>query len=345
MIYFFPFLFLVLFSFKKNTKLTSLEQFIIFIFLVIFIGLRVDVGADWIRYNQYSIEAQFMSFGQILNRFDVWGYSLILYLVGITKTGIIGLNFLMSIFFSIGIVYFCNKLENPLLALMCAYPYLIVNVSMGFITQSAALGCVLVGLILYEKKNYIGFYISLLAAFSFHTSAPALVLIPLVESIIKIRKKSSLYFLVFGLILTFYFLGSFYGNLLKSYEWFFVTEYKAGSALITSGIAFLISLIFLIKIRLFKFSKQKKDLLLTLSLNVVAIFIYTLFATSTTATYRIGLYFYPLQIYILSYLPYTKIFNLTFKEWKLIVIMYNFLLVTLPKFVIYIFLINLEIIN
>ena len=66
MSYFLPYIYLVFLSIRNNTKFSKLTSICVWIFLVIFIGFRFEVGADWFNYEDAVERAG------AIDQLDVW---------------------------------------------------------------------------------------------------------------------------------------------------------------------------------------------------------------------------------------------------------------------------------
>ncbi len=325
--YFIPYLLLVYLSIRNNRKLSNLTSIFIWIFLLIFIGFRYYVGPDWFNYEDWVIKAENDTYSELLLKAISPGYAFLLKICSNYNWGVYGLNFINAGIFSGGLVYFCKKLKNPLLGLVASYPYLILVVSMGYVTQATAIGIQLIGLTFYQNRKYKSFYLSIFLALMFHSSAFLCLLIPLFDRIRLLKRKSSLIslsLLTFGFgILYLRYLDDIFMTYINSY---FGRQYAAEGAFIKLLILFLFAIIFIINRNKFEVTNSQKNLLYSLSIASILIFSSNLFVKSTVATYRLSLYFYSIILYVTSYLPYTNFLNISSKNWKIIFYIYNFLI-------------------
>ena len=69
MSYLIPYIFLVFLSLANNRKFTNLTSILIWIFLVLFIGFRFEVGADWFNYQESVERAADNLFGTFITHF------------------------------------------------------------------------------------------------------------------------------------------------------------------------------------------------------------------------------------------------------------------------------------
>ena len=330
MSYIIPYIFLVLLSIGNNRKLTYLTSIFIWILLVLFIGFRFEVGADWFNYQNNVESAGAETYKGLVLRAFAPGYALILKICAHYNWGVYGLNIISAGIFSGGLIYFCNNLKNPFLGLVASYPYLVVVVSMGVINQASAIGILLVGLTFYERSNFKAFYLSIIFASMFHTSAFLSLLIPFFDRIRLIKRKSRLISLsllasVFAIIYAVY-LNNIFISLYNSY---FGREMEAQGGFPKLLILMIFGIIFIFQRNRFQISDQQKNLLFSLSIISILIFFYSLTIKATIATYRLSLYFYSLIIYVTSYFPYNKFLNISALSWKFLFYIYNFLILTI----------------
>lgn len=113
--------------------------------LILFIGLRREVGGDWDSYAIFFRRAQDYDLPTALALTDP-GYMLMNKLVAELGLGIGVVNLLAASILSIGLIRFCERSASPPAALLIAIPVLILIVAMGFVRQSAAFGILLIGL-------------------------------------------------------------------------------------------------------------------------------------------------------------------------------------------------------
>lgn len=158
------------FFFKKSAanKLT----FILFIlFLIIFTGLRFEIGGDWKNYLVMYDYFRGLTFYESLFITDP-GYGFFNYIsqnLDIKDTILV--NFLCSICFYLSFVFFYKKFDNYWISLLISFPYLILVVSMGYTRQSVAISFFLIAMLYAIEKKLFKFFLFSLLAFIFHKSA------------------------------------------------------------------------------------------------------------------------------------------------------------------------------
>ncbi len=181
---------------KFETNLSKLLNFIFLIILIVFIGLRYDVGGDWDIYKNDFYE-NISSFN--LLKFDYvrdFGYEFLSYLIFKLEFEIYVLNLILAVLF----VYSLNKFsinftDNYWIIFVIAFPYLITVGAMGFVRQAAAVSFILLSLCYFQKKDLIKFLIIFLGALLFHKSS-AILLPFLLISNLKLNIKFNLIIII-----------------------------------------------------------------------------------------------------------------------------------------------------
>lgn len=281
-------------SFKLDRRAKNLLLFILFLMLLIFTGLRYEVGGDWESYlfwfnriKNYGID---LGLKEIISS-DI-GYNLVNLISAKFNLGIYGVNTICAFLFLTGLFAFLNKrIPNPFFGLMIAYPYLIMVVGMGYTRQSVALGFTfIVYNLILENKPYKALFFSILA-FTFHkTGTISLILLFLNR---EIRKKKWLTIMVIALIVfgfsteVFQMVMSRFYNLYVSYP---IKSEGGTLRAITVLIPSLILIIFNRSMR--KFSDQR----FWFSTSIITAILCFLSLFKLTFADRLLLYFYPVQI-------------------------------------------------
>lgn len=137
--------------------------------LVVFVGLRRDVGGDWGTYLDYVERASRMSFIDGLAIDDV-GYAALNWIGAQGLGGIYFINCCCAVIAVSGLMIFCSRQANPALALVVAVPYLIVVVFLGYSRQSAAIGFGLLALVAINDGKPWRFLLWVTLATFFHKS-------------------------------------------------------------------------------------------------------------------------------------------------------------------------------
>ena len=135
---------------KAKGALPNLQWFLYGALLVLIIGLRHEVGGDWINYIENYKSLEGISFSDALQEnmvrqnhgFGVIHWFSLNYLNGIYTT-----NVVCAAIFVAGLLRMCKNMPIPWLALAVSIPYLVIVVATGYTRQAAAIGFIMWGLI------------------------------------------------------------------------------------------------------------------------------------------------------------------------------------------------------
>ena len=176
----------------------------IFIILVLFVGLRHEVGGDWNPYLYWykSIELNGLDVSLSSIILTDFGYNLVNYISATLGLGIYGVNTMCALIFLWGIFRFLSIVENKpsdfYMGLSLLYPYLIMVVGMGYTRQSVAIGLGMASLsYVLEGKERKGFIVALASVFFHKTGVINLIISTLA---MKKYKRTTSWFLVFSFV-------------------------------------------------------------------------------------------------------------------------------------------------
>jgi hypothetical protein len=134
------------------------------------IGLRHQVGGDWVNYLIHFDEVAQSSLDEVIEYSDP-GYYVLSWAVAEFGGDIYWLNFLCGVIVTVGLGIFCRAQPRPWTALAVSVPYLVVVVAMGYTRQATALGCALVGLTYLGRQKTLPFVVAIMIGATFHKSA------------------------------------------------------------------------------------------------------------------------------------------------------------------------------
>lgn len=162
------------FNFSRSTGI--LWKSLIFTMLLIFIGLRHEVGGDWFAYLRWyqNIGSGKLSFSLESLILSDWGYNFLNWLASKLQLGIYGVNTICAFIFLSGLFSFLNYLGNDkdfYLGLLISYPYLIMVVANGYTRQSVAVGLVLLGYVQLLSGKISRAVVLQTLAFLFHRTS------------------------------------------------------------------------------------------------------------------------------------------------------------------------------
>lgn len=149
---------------------------VVFLLLLVFIGLRHEVGTDWGNYlaRYRIIESEGISVSLSAIVLTDFGYDLFNWLSSLLGLGIYGVNTLCGFLFLVGLFSLLERLGDDrefYLGLLISYPYLIMVVANGYTRQASALGLVMLSYTyLLRLSQWKALFFQLLAIF-FHKSS------------------------------------------------------------------------------------------------------------------------------------------------------------------------------
>tara|TARA_B100001057_G_C22868005_1_gene957468 strand:+ start:567 stop:1604 length:1038 start_codon:yes stop_codon:yes gene_type:complete len=177
-------LLLIYFEIKKKLIFKDFIN-LYFLFLIIFVGFRYEVGGDF-----YSSS---MSMLPLLNLKDIFSTltilnSLLLYISKISGLDIFLYNIIAAILFFLCFYKFIEKFEYKAHNFLIAFPVIFIILAMGFTKQSIAFSFILIGLLYYKNNNYLNTIIYFIIATLFHMSSLIIFIIFIYKIKIILRK-------------------------------------------------------------------------------------------------------------------------------------------------------------
>ena len=269
------------------------------LFLLVFmIGLRHEVGGDWVTYLEYIESNANHSLSDVFLLVDP-GFALVNWIAEKIGGGIYFANTVCASFFAWGLVTLCRNQPRAWLAMTVAVPYLVIVVAMGYTRQSVAIGFFMLGLVSLFDRRIIRFVIFIFLATTFHLSAA--VLMPL--AILSIRKSKALMFL--GLLLLSILLYLFFVEEMVTHyrKAFLEAKYDSSGALIRLSMGVIAGGLFLFFRHRFQVPQEQKQLWMALALAAFISLAVLAVSPSSAAVDRLGLYLIPLQVFVFSRLP------------------------------------------
>jgi hypothetical protein len=257
---------------------------------MLFIGLRYEVGGDWLNYAHSYDRLSSIPYQEWLNisRFDP-GFLAIILICSSLNTGIIGVNLLSGLIVMSCLVFFARQQPIPWMVIVIAIPFFIIGINMGTVRQGLALSIILVALT-YVDKNILKYCLWVFVAMMFHKTA----FLMMGLAFFKIKNQYALY----GLLI---FVGMIaaVGSQLDAVKILFLAyvidpDYQSDGALIrvlVSLLPFFGSLLFYKKI-----SAEHEDYWVYLIIGLGAVVLLFLSFSLSTFVDRLGYYTIPLQL-------------------------------------------------
>jgi len=295
-------------KFKVNKTAKFFLLSILFLTLLIFIGLRYEVGGDWFSYLFYYEVTNDKPLKDILLLSDS-GYMFINWFCSSVGLGIYGVNFISSFIFLFGLFLFIERLKLPYLAYFIAFPYLITIIAMGYTRQSIAIALLMIAYVMYSENKFYKTILFILLASLFHKTA-------IFGIVVFLADKRTLFkpiYLISGLLVSFFIFKLMQSKFDTMYNVYIGRNAFSGGAIPRLALNAISGITYLLFYKRFKqLGNENQNIWLFLSIVTIASFF--LIPFSSTVADRLSLYLLPLQLVIWSRFPYlfnnitTKVF-------------------------------------
>jgi hypothetical protein len=315
---------LLAFNASNNTRrITGTTLLALGLFLTLLIGLREQVGGDWVSYLPAIERSIGLPYAEIFQA-DEPGYGLLNWFGANWGGSIYLVNIICGLVFSIGLMLFCRAQPRPWLALTLAFPYLITVVAMGYSRQGVAIGLEMLALLALQRDRLLQFLVWIALAATFHRTVLVMLILPastlsgglrfsqFIRLLLLVGAAYGLYAAVIEPDLDYYVQG------------YIEAEYQSQGALIRVALCLLPALLFLLNRRRFQLTPDIQRIWSLLSLLAVAAAIGLFTVASSTAVDRLALYLIPLQLFVGNRLPGTRLFGYSPENWNKLLIAFSF---------------------
>jgi hypothetical protein len=269
-----------------------------FVLLVLLIGLRHEVGADWDTYAEQVQEAAYVSLAQAGAKEDP-AYSLLNWLAARMDLGPYLVNTVCAVLFAWGLVVFCRAQPRPWLALAVAMPYLVIVVAMGYSRQGVAVGLVMIGLVALSERKILRFTVFVVMAATFHKSAVILIPLALLAGS-RYRIWTALCVVLTTLLFYVLLLHESVGTLTSTY---IEAQYDSSGAAVRVAMNAAPAVLFLSLRRRFAMPQANRAFWTWMSWGALTFVGLLAVSPSSTAVDRVAVYWIPVQLFVLSRLP------------------------------------------
>jgi hypothetical protein len=265
------------------------------IFVVILVGLRFQVGADWRSYEFMFSFAGYADLGRVIKHGDA-GYQTLNWLVQRADYKIWVVNLVCAIIFTWGLLRLARTQPLPWLAVTVAIPYLVIVVAMGYSRQAVAIGIVMAGLAaLARGASLVRFAIYVAVAALFHKTA--VVMLPLLVFTSERNRFLNALAAIAGFVLLYdVFLADDVDKLVKNYV---EAEYSSQGAAIRVAMSLVPAAVMLLRGRRLGLSSAEVRIWRAFSWTSIGLLVLLILSPSSTAVDRIALYMLPLQVIVL----------------------------------------------
>ena len=271
----------------------------VFVVLVLMIGLRHEVGADWFSYITHVELLEHEPFLAIIDGQGDVGYSALNWLGANLFGGVYLVNVVCALLFTGGLLMYCRTQPRPWLALVVATPYLIIVVAMGYTRQGVAIGIALLGFAALQRGRLFNFLGWIAVAALFHKSA--VILVPV--AVFSGYHRRWLAFAGIALTAPLLFkllLQDAVGSLVNTYV---VAEYQSSGAAIRIAMNAVPAALFLYHRKRFRLPPNVHTFWVWMSFAALGFIVLLQVSPSSTAVDRLALYWIPLQVFVWSRIP------------------------------------------
>jgi EpsG family len=306
----------------RSRRLAGSAFLALLFFFTLLIGLRDQVGGDWFNYFPYLERSLGIPLADVFLE-DEPGYGLLNWIGANWGGDVYLVNTLCGLVFTIGLLIFCRSQPRPWLALTLAFPYLITVVAMGYSRQGVAIGLEMIALLALQRNRLLQFLGWIALAATFHRTVLVLLILPastlsgnlrfsqLLRLLLLIGAAYGLYSAVIAPDIDYYVQG------------YIEAQYQSQGALIRVLLCLLPALVFLFNRRRFQLPADTQRIWTFMSLLAVAAAIGLFTIASSTAVDRLALYLIPLQIFVGSRIPDTRIFSIAPASWNQLLIAFS----------------------
>lgn len=192
------------FDYKKNKLYRKGWYIFILVVFILIAGLRYRIGVDTVRYEElfdyFPDLSEFFTFDFESTRFAP-GYLFINAIVKSIIPNFVAMQFTVAIFVNVTLFYFIyHNTKNIFFALLLYFICQYFNYNFEILRESCAISMFLIGWPYFVKKKYWKYYVCVLFATLFHTSALVTIFLPLLRNRILLPLFTISYRTIFVII-------------------------------------------------------------------------------------------------------------------------------------------------
>jgi hypothetical protein len=264
---------------------------------VLMIGLRWNIGPDWLEYRDIFAYTRFYGFARALVSPDP-AFAALNILLNQLDAPFWALNITCGALFVAGLTAFSLRQPNPWLAFLIAFPYLVIVVGMSGDRQSVALGFLFFALNAFERGHLNRFIMLAVIAALFHGSVMLVVPLCLLAYTRNSLQRAAL--LLLSIAIGFYFFRDVFGIYAHRYS---MEKIQSGGVVYRLAMNGLAAALFLVFRRRFNLEEHQEKLWRNMSFATLVLGLVLLVVPSSTAVDRFLLYLFPLQFFVLGRIP------------------------------------------
>jgi hypothetical protein len=263
------------------------------------IGFRYEVGADWETYQYIFNFAGRVGLARAVEIGDP-GFQALNWVVHQIGGEVLWVNVVCGLLLVWGLFRLARLQPDPWLAVLIAVPYMLI-VASGYTRQAAALGIVMAGLSsLGRGGSLVRFVVYIAIAAAFHRTAVAV--LPLV---IFSRPRNQFLNVVGGLAAFYALFDIFLADSMEQFVSAYIErEYSSQGAAVRIAMVMLSAAIYLFRRKDFGFPPHEDRIWYYFSVASFVAAVALIATPSSTAVDRLSLYLMPLQVVVLSRVPF-----------------------------------------
>lgn len=300
--------------------------------LLVFVGFRYQTGGDWWNYYNGMLQAFGVPIREyFLQQSDESLYGLLNWFGANLFGGLVLVNSVCALIFSLSLVHFCRSQPNSWLALTLAIPYLVIVVAMGYTRQSVAIAFEMLALLAIQSGQNFRFILLILMGSLFHKPVLTLLALAAFSSQSFFISLPSRYVQLVKLIFIVVAGFGFYSANSSELSTFVVgyqgdySDYSPQGAVIRIGVTAAFSAVFLSHKKSFLLSDEVAKIWTGLCLFALLSVVALTLGFLPTLVDRLALYLLPIQLFVGSRMPGTHIFGITAQGWKVVLVFFSFL--------------------
>lgn len=307
----------------NKRRFAGFPVFLYGLFLILLIGLRYQVGGDWWSYFPYVQRFAGLPFYELFFVREP-GYGLLNWLGANWGGGVFLVNTFCGLIFTYGLISFVRDQPRPWLALTLAFPYLITVVAMGYSRQGVAIGLELLALLSLQRNKLLQYLFWIAVASTFHRTVLVLMVLP-ASTLSGSLRFSQLIRLVLLVISAYGLYSAFIEPDLDYFvQGYLESRYESQGALIRVILCTLPAVVYLLNRVRFQLPFTLQRIWSLLSLITVFAFIALFTVASSTAVDRLALYLIPLQLFVGSRIPDSRLFGISPANWNQFLTAFSF---------------------
>lgn len=285
--------------FSRRSTLSIIPFAVLAVLTMLMIGLRYRVGGDWSNYLTIYDQIAFQPLSEAIRLSDP-GYAMMNWISAQFDLGMWPINLACGALFMAGTARLAFRQPNPWLAMLVAFPYLVIVVAMGYTRQAAAIGIICYALAEASEDHLfrlVGYVI--LASLIHKTSV---LILPML--LVPVFRRNFLFGFLGALLFVPIFiftLSASAGDMLTSYV---QGDYDSQGALVRVSMNVLAAIVMLLTYKQAKFTPFQQSFWIVASFSSLLCLVLLFVLSASSGVDRIALFLIPLQMVAFSRLPY-----------------------------------------